>query len=102
MGIAFPANFQQPEQERIERLEGHLATPERLDFGESLLQQLQLPPGFQISVFAKDLGNPRNLAVAPSGIVYVTRREQGDVLALTQILHQSQQPARDSSPWLIA
>ena len=82
LGIAFPVNSQQPQQQRIERLEGHLATPKRLEFDESLLSQLKMPPGFQISVFAKDLGNPRNLAVAPNGTVYITRREQGDVLAL--------------------
>ncbi|GAB4208331.1 MAG: sorbosone dehydrogenase family protein [Coleofasciculaceae cyanobacterium] len=63
-------------------MEGYLATPERLEFNESLLQRLKLPAGFQIQVFAQDLGNPRNLAVAPNGTVYVTRREQGDVLAL--------------------
>ncbi|MDM9381483.1 sorbosone dehydrogenase family protein [Chlorogloeopsis sp. ULAP01] len=82
LGLAVPASSQQPEQQRIERMEGYLATPQRLEFKESLLQQLQLPPGFQISVFAKDLGNPRNLVVAPNGTVYVTRREQGDVIAL--------------------
>lgn len=82
LGITQFVHSQQPEQQRIERMEGYLATPQRLEFNESLLQQLQLPPGFQISVFAKDLGNPRNLAIAPDGTVYVTRREQGDVIAL--------------------
>lgn len=28
------------------------------------------------------LGNPRNLVVAPNGIIYVTRREEADVVAL--------------------
>ncbi|MBW4505981.1 MAG: sorbosone dehydrogenase family protein [Scytonematopsis contorta HA4267-MV1] len=82
LGIAQAVNSQQPEKRRIERVEGYLATPQKLEFNESLLRQLQLPPGFQISVFAKDLGNPRNLAIAPNGTVYVTRREQGDVVAL--------------------
>lgn len=82
LGLTLPSNSQQPQQQRIERVEGYLATPEKLEFNESLLKQLQLPTGFQISVFAKDLGNPRNLAVASNGTVYVTRREQGDVLAL--------------------
>lgn len=82
VGLALPGNSQQPQQQRIERVEGYLATPQKLEFNESLLKQLQLPPGFQISVFARDLGNPRNLVVAPNGTVYVTRRKQGDVLAL--------------------
>ncbi len=63
-------------------MEGYLATPERLEFDESLVKKLQLPKGFQINVFAKDLGNPRKIAIAPDGTVYVTRREQGDVIAL--------------------
>jgi glucose/arabinose dehydrogenase len=83
LGLAVPASSQQPQPLRIERVEGYLATPERLKFNESLLNELQLPPGFEISIFAQDLGNPRNLAVAPNGTVYVTRREQGDVIALT-------------------
>ncbi|HAX77857.1 MAG TPA: oxidoreductase [Cyanobacteria bacterium UBA11372] len=82
LGLAFTASAQQPEQRRIERVEGYLATPKRVEFNESLMQQLRLPPGFQISVFARDLGNPRNIAIAPNGTVYVTRREQSDVLAL--------------------
>lgn len=82
LGLAVPASSQQPQKQKVERVEGYLATPEKLEFNESLLQQLQLPPGFKISVFAQDLGNPRNLEVALNGTVYVTRREQGDVLAL--------------------
>lgn len=82
LGIAFPASSQQPDKQRIERMEGYLATPERLEFDEALVKKLQLPKGFQINVFAKDLGNPRKVAIAPDGNVYVTRREQGDVIAL--------------------
>lgn len=82
LGLAFRVGAQQPEQRQIERVEGYLATPKRVEFNESLVQQLKLPPGFTISIFAKDLGNPRNLAIAPNGTVYVTRRQQSDVLAL--------------------
>lgn len=63
-------------------MEGYLVTPERLEFDQSLVKKLQLPKGFQINVFGKDLGNPRKSAIAPDGTVYVTRREQGDVIAL--------------------
>ncbi|NDJ20262.1 sorbosone dehydrogenase family protein [Nostoc sp. B(2019)] len=80
--MALPSSAQKPQQQRIERVEGYLATPERLEFKESLLQQLKMPAGFSINVFAKDLGNPRKLAVGGDGTVYVTRREQGDILAL--------------------
>ncbi|MDZ4875761.1 MAG: hypothetical protein CLLPBCKN_005181 [Chroococcidiopsis cubana SAG 39.79] len=82
IGMALPASSQQPQQQQIERMEGYLATPQQLKFDESLLKQLNLPAGFKINVFAKDLGNPRNLAIAPDGTIYVTRREEGDILAL--------------------
>jgi hypothetical protein len=52
LSIVFPASAQQPQQQRIERMEGYLATPKQLEFDESLLKQLKLPAGFQISVFA--------------------------------------------------
>ncbi|TDK33207.1 YbhB/YbcL family Raf kinase inhibitor-like protein [Luteimonas terrae] len=50
-------------------------TPERL-------QAIQLPEGFEIGVFASGLLNPRILAVHPAGHIYVSRREQGDVLLM--------------------
>ncbi|WP_052106467.1 PQQ-dependent sugar dehydrogenase [Novilysobacter defluvii] len=46
------------------------------------LAQVELPDGFEITPFTTGLKNPRILAVDPSGHVYVSRREQGDVLLL--------------------
>lgn len=46
------------------------------------LAQVELPDGFEITPFATGLKNPRILAVDPSGNLYVSRREQGDVLLL--------------------
>lgn len=51
------------------------ATPDRI-------AQLQAPPGFSITTFATGLKNARLLAVAPDGTVYLSRRDQGDVLML--------------------
>jgi hypothetical protein len=51
------------------------ATPERL-------KNVKAPPGFAVNVFARDLKNIRIIAVSPNGTVYVTRRDQGDVLML--------------------
>jgi len=42
----------------------------------------QLPPGFRLQVFASALGHPRMLDTGPDGTLYVTRRDEGDVLAL--------------------
>jgi len=83
LATILPASSQQPlQQPQIERVEGYLSKPASIKFNESLLKQLTMPAGFQINVFAKDLGNARNLAVAPDGTVYLTRREEGDILAL--------------------
>ncbi|GAB4194908.1 MAG: sorbosone dehydrogenase family protein [Roseiflexaceae bacterium] len=62
---------------------GTIVEPRKLPFSEALARRnLRLPPGFWLDVWATGLGNPRNLAIAPDGTVYVTRREQADVLAL--------------------
>ncbi len=39
-----------------------------------------MPPGFRIEKFAENAGNARVLTVGPDGSVYLTRREQGDIL----------------------
>ena len=38
--------------------------------------------GFKVTVFARDLVNPRMLAVSPDGDLYATRRSVGDVVML--------------------
>ena len=43
---------------------------------------LKVPEGFRVDLVARDLGNARMIAVADNGIVYVTRRNEGDVLML--------------------
>lgn len=51
------------------------ATPERI-------AALDLPEGFSIEPFAKELKNIRIIAVSEAGFIYVSRREQGDVILL--------------------
>jgi glucose/arabinose dehydrogenase len=56
------------------------ATPERI-------AALKAPPGFTVSAFATGLKNIRIIAVAPDGTIYVSRRDQGDVLMLKDSNH---------------
>lgn len=49
---------------------------------DEILQQLQLPKGFSISIYADDVPNARTLALSESGVVYVGTRQQGSVYAL--------------------
>ena len=44
--------------------------------------RLKVPPGFAVTVFARDLVNPRMLAFSPDGTLYATRRSVGDVVML--------------------
>ena len=68
--------------ERTATVVGHVLQPEPLEPTRERLDELALPEGFAISVFADGLVNPRMISVADDGTVYVTRREVGDVLML--------------------
>ena len=56
--------------------------PRKVPADDARIAQLRVAPGFAVNVFARNLGNTRILAVAPNGDVYVTRRDEGDVLRL--------------------
>jgi glucose/arabinose dehydrogenase len=63
--------------------ESNTLVPEQRGFSEALAREhLRVPPGFWVDIYAMGLGNVRMMAAAPDGTLYVTRREQGDVLAL--------------------
>ncbi len=49
---------------------------------QAVLKQLQLPDGFEISIYADNVPNARTLALSDSGVVYVGTRQQGDVYAI--------------------
>lgn len=64
---------------------GHVVEPEQLSPTPERLARLRMPEGFDITVFARDLVNPRMIAVAGDGTVYVTRRSVGDVVMLRDV-----------------
>jgi glucose/arabinose dehydrogenase len=80
--LCLPAQAQDPEEPRVGSVQSHLLAPGRTPFDEKLLERLQLPQGFRVNVFAKDLQNPRMLTVGESGTVYVTIRDEDKVIAL--------------------
>lgn len=57
-------------------------TPPIAAFSEDIARRLVVPPGFVVGVFASGLGHPRMMELGADGTVYVTRRDEGDVLAL--------------------
>jgi len=79
---ALPAAAQQTAQSDEVEIVGHVAPPTPLEPTDQRIGELQLPDGFDIRKFAEGLINPRMLAVADDGTVYVTRRSVGDVVML--------------------
>lgn len=57
--------------------------PQHEDFKESMLSRIVVPPGFKVSVAATGLGKPRIMVLREDGSMYVTRRDVGDVLLLS-------------------
>lgn len=56
--------------------------PSARSVGEPVPFQLTVPSGYTIGVFAKDLGNPRDLAITPSGTILVSIPNSNSVIAL--------------------
>ena len=67
-----PWELRDPNSADVE-IVGHVLEPEQRAPTEERLARLDLPDGFEIDVFARDLINPRMIAVAEDGTVYVTR-----------------------------
>lgn len=63
-------------------IDGAIHKPERMERTADVLRKIRAPEGFAVSVFAEGLENPRMLAVAPNGDVYVTQRTAGNVVLL--------------------
>lgn len=50
--------------------------------GDPRLNEIRLPPGFHLSLFAKNVTNARGMSLGPDGTVYVGSRSEGKVYAL--------------------
>jgi Raf kinase inhibitor-like YbhB/YbcL family protein len=60
----------------------HVFKPAKVEATPERIAQIKAPPGFKVTLFARGLKNARILAVAPNGNIYVSRRDQGDVVLL--------------------
>jgi glucose/arabinose dehydrogenase len=67
-----------PEHHSDIEITWHVLKPFELPAPE--VSQLHVPTGFRVQKFAENLGNTRILAIGPNGNVYVTRREEGDIM----------------------
>lgn len=77
----------------------HVFKPDKAPVTPERLSGLKAPEGFSITTFATGLKNPRIIAVAPSGAVYVSRREQGDVVLLKDA---NKDGVADGAPLVVA
>lgn len=57
-----------------------IVKPDKVEATPARMAGIKAPPGFAVSAFASGLKNIRIIAVAPDGTIYVSRRDQGDVL----------------------
>ena len=66
------------------KIQGSVLEPEKITIADDteLAAKLKAPEGFKVEVFARDLVNPRMLAVSDAGVLYATRRSVGDVVML--------------------
>ena len=62
--------------------ESNTFNPAQRDFSEELMNGLELPEGFTISVFADGFTRPRMMAQGPDGRVYVTLNATNEVAIL--------------------
>ncbi|MGX4643874.1 YbhB/YbcL family Raf kinase inhibitor-like protein [Massilia sp. SYSU DXS3249] len=63
-------------------INSNIFKPNKVDPTPERMRGIKAPPGFTVTPFATGLKNARILAVAPNGDVYLSRRDQGDVLLL--------------------
>ena len=54
----------------------------RPTLGSGSVASLQLPPGFEASVYAQDLSGPRFITFGPDGALYVADRGNNRIVAL--------------------
>ncbi len=81
LALVHPARAQQGDGTHV-AIQTHVFKPAKVEATAARIAQLKAPTGFAVSVFARGLKNARVLAVAPDGTVYLSRRDQGDVVML--------------------
>jgi glucose/arabinose dehydrogenase len=86
-----------PEHHSDLEITWHILKPVELPAPD--ISQLHVPAGFLLQKFAENVGNARILAIGPNGNVYVTRREEGDILMFRVGAdgHAAGQPVRVAS-----
>ena len=64
------------------QIQTNIFKPNKVAATAERIATLKVPEGFEVRPFAQGLGNSRIITVSDKGFVYVSRREEGDVLLL--------------------
>jgi Raf kinase inhibitor-like YbhB/YbcL family protein len=80
-GVTLPALAQQGDGTKV-GVQANTFKPAKVPLSDERIAAIKAPDGFTVSTFATGLRNARILAVAPNGTVYLSRRDQGDILML--------------------
>jgi Raf kinase inhibitor-like YbhB/YbcL family protein len=83
-GASLHAQAQQGDGTRV-AIAAAIVKPDKVEATPDRIASLKAPPGFKVSAFATGLKNIRIIAVAPDGTIYVSRRDQGDVVMLKDL-----------------
>ncbi|KQV38919.1 PEBP family protein [Rhizobium sp. Root268] len=81
ISISNPTHAQQGDGTDVQIIT-NVFKPNKVQPTSDRIGQLKVPEGFTVTPFAQGLGNSRIIAVSDQGFVYVSRREEGDVLLL--------------------
>jgi Raf kinase inhibitor-like YbhB/YbcL family protein len=79
---AVTAQAQQPDPLTDFEITGRVYEPQAIPPTDARIQQLSVPSGFVVHRYAEGLENPRMMAVADDGTVYVTQRRPGNLVML--------------------
>lgn len=76
---------QQPDPLTDFEITGRVYEPQGISPTDERVQQLSVPDGFVVHRYAEGLDNPRMIAVAEDGTVYVTQRRPGNLVMLKDV-----------------
>jgi len=87
LGLIFATSSATAQEDQVTDVEvrGHVYEPRKLKLTPENLARIEAPDGFQVQLFASGLDNPRMLAVAEDGSVYVTQRKPGSVVLIRDL-----------------
>jgi glucose/arabinose dehydrogenase len=87
--VMFPTRVVMAQDDNKVAIEGEIVSnilrPAKAEATAARISQLKVPRGFELSVFARNVGHPRMMYVSDNGFVYVTDRDDGKLTLLKDV-----------------